>query len=133
MTNGRVMELPRFLLFSPWTAALSLGAIFGALIELGDGWGFLEAFHPTVLGAVSAGLALWVLFALVPKITVHVMRGLDLKLPRGDSAVPAVGTSFASQAANDRQTDNRTNRQDLSDARTTAPAPGGHSIRLISG
>jgi hypothetical protein len=86
------MEIPRFLLFSPWTVALSFGAVLGALIELGDGWGFLEAFHPIVLGVVAAGLTLWVLFALVPKITVHAMRGLDLKLPRGDSAVPAVGT-----------------------------------------
>lgn len=91
MTNGRVMEIPRFLLFSPWTLALSAGALAGVAIKLGDGWGFLEAAHPIALGAVSVGLTLWLLFALVPKMTVHAMRGLDLKLPRGDSAVPVVG------------------------------------------
>lgn len=91
MTNERVMNVPRFLLSSPWTVALFLGAISVALVELGDGWDFLKAVHPLVLGVMSVGLTLWLLYALVPKITVHLMDTFDLQLPTGDSSVPLVG------------------------------------------
>lgn len=90
MRNRWVVEVLRFPLFSPWTVVLPFGAIVGALMELGDGWDFLEALHPIALGMVSVGLTLWVLLALVPKMTVHAMRAVDIA-PRGDSAVPVVG------------------------------------------
>lgn len=87
----RQIHLPRFFHFSPWTLIPIASAVAAAALEPFGFWAFLRAIHPMVLGGVAVVLSLWLLFALVPKITVHTMRGLDLKLPRGDSAVPAVG------------------------------------------
>lgn len=94
MTNGPIVEVPRFLRFSPWTLTPFVAAVLAVGVELIDGWNFLNAVHPAVLGGVAVGLAIWLLYALVPKLTVHLMDILDLHLPTGESAIPLVGRAI---------------------------------------
>lgn len=85
--------LPPSSRFSPWSLTPVVGAVALVVLAHFGGWSFLEAISPVVLGLIAVGLTVWFLFAVVPKITVHTMWMVDVTLPRGDSAVPAVGTA----------------------------------------
>lgn len=78
-------------LFSPWTVALSLGPAIALVAWSLSLRSFLETLHPWVLASVAVLLTVWLLFGLSPKLTLQVMRLLDITLPRGDSGVPFVG------------------------------------------
>lgn len=85
------LNVPRNWLLSPWTVVLIVGSTLSLAAWSFGLWKLLDAIHPWGLACLAVGLTLWLLFALSPKMILHVMRVIDITLPRGDSGVPFMG------------------------------------------